>query len=211
MLFLIGVFASATLLRWGSLEGTSCNCFGSLSGGGPWGIAFQDSLLAAVALLVLAVGRKLPPDVPSRRWLRASLGLAAVTTVLVVQPMLADGPLEASSSTGVQIRVFLIAGCKHCQASLGRVQELATATALPPVKVFIGAENEHQITEFLKATNPPLQYIPLTIHQLAAFVPSVPTVQLVRDGKVRREWPAQVPSTGEISSAVGTSQTTRSR
>jgi uncharacterized membrane protein YphA (DoxX/SURF4 family) len=202
MLLLLGLFVGATLLRWTSLEGTACNCFGSLSGGGPSSILVQDALLACVVLLALAASRSQGGQPQRRRWLRLTTGAAAVTAAaFFARPTASVNALEGPSA-GDQIRVFLSASCKHCKESLGKVAELSREPRLPSVKIYIGADNDQQIAEFLSGIRPALVYAPLTFHQLGGLVSLVPTVQIVSGGKVRDEWSARVPSISEVNVAV---------
>lgn len=202
MLMLLGVFTGATLLRWQVLEGSDCRCFGALSGGGRGLIIAQDAALALVATAVLVGERRLRGRVFVRRWPRALIGAtAAGLLVASVQPVPADRALLASGERGDHVRVFLSANCPHCRASLGRVRQLTEAPDMPPISVVIGADSDRQIAVFLEG-QASLHHTPLTLRQLATFVPRVPTVQILSDGQLRKEWSAAVPTVTELREAT---------
>lgn len=197
-LLLMALFAGATLLRWRALEGTSCGCFGTLSTGGPTAILIQDAVLAGIALLVLAAGRRMKGEKPARPAWRAVVSTLVVFLAVEAARGVAGSSRLGTPAAGDHLRVFLSAGCKHCQESLGKVQALATAKSLPPLKLFIGAESDKQLEGFLRAARPQPQHVPLTLHQLGKEVSQVPTVQVLRDGRLLREWAPLVPDVAAV-------------
>lgn len=199
LLVLLALLSGATLMRWSALQGTDCNCFGRLAGGGPSTVIIRNAVLASVTFGVLVVGKG-SAFTYARRTFRTASGVAAVVAALfIAQPVGAGYRLSSGNDeAGAHIRIFLSATCKHCKESLGRVRDLAAAPALPSVQVFIGAENQKQITDFIGDAGLPMAYAPLTLHQLGSVVPRVPTVQIVRDGEVKREWSSDVPSVEEV-------------
>ena len=58
MIALLTLFLAATLLRWRLLEGTNCNCFGPLVGGGPRSVVLHATVLIAFAGGMIALVRK---------------------------------------------------------------------------------------------------------------------------------------------------------
>lgn len=202
MLLLLALFAGATALRWNVLQNTDCNCFGNLFGGGPASVMLHDLLLGSVAGLVLAVMGSDQGRV-SFRWLRVACAFVAISAGLfIAQPPATGYAFLSTTQAGDHIRVFLSANCKHCQDSLGKVEQLALAPGFPPVRVFIGADYEQQIAEFLRDTSPALEYAPVTFGQLGSIVPRVPTVQFLHDGRVQEEWSPEVPSVEQVSAAL---------
>jgi hypothetical protein len=199
ILILLVLFTSATILRWTALQGTDCNCFGNLGGGGPATTLVRNIGLACVGGLILfgAKGHKI---VCSHRWLRLALAVIAITAALLIARPASGGYafLESGGERGPHVRVFLSATCKRCQESLVKVQELASSPEAPPVRIFIGAENELQISEFLHDAAPRLTYFPVTFNQMAKVVTRVPTVQLLDGSTVQREWSNDVPGADEV-------------
>ncbi|HMG33689.1 MAG TPA: MauE/DoxX family redox-associated membrane protein [Blastocatellia bacterium] len=203
MLALLLIFSAATVLKWQTLQGTNCNCFGNLTGGGPASVILHDAILAALAIGVLFITRKAILDHPRRILRIMTGGVAILATLFVTQSSSAgDSLLRLGPDTEDQMRIFLSATCKHCQESLEKVQELRMAPGLPTTRVFIGANNQQEISDFLRDVGPDFEYTPLTFRQLGNVVPRVPTVQFVHSGKVESEWSAQVPTVDEATSTV---------
>src|SRR5437016_11529679 len=137
MIALLTLFLAATLLRWRLLEGTNCNCFGPLVGGGPRSVVLHATVLIAFAGGMIALMRK--RIIPSSlRKLRVGGGvLAMFLLAFVAHPFSVSLPQDELA--GDQIRIFLSATCEKCQKDAGKVRDLANSTDVPPVRVFIGA------------------------------------------------------------------------
>jgi hypothetical protein len=196
---LLLIFLSITLFKWDLLEGTDCNCFGSAMGGGPASVVWHDVMLLSFAALLIMLGRKQEYDKQSPRTFRAGVGaLTVLVLVFFTHQTAMEGLPADSSSEGRQVRVFLKATCIHCIESADQLRELIRAVDLPDVKVFIGAEYEGQIQDFLSRANLNVSYTPLTFSQLSRQVEHVPAVQILYMNKVLREWEGEVPTPEQV-------------
>lgn len=200
MAALIAVFVVATVVRWGSLVGTSCGCFGSVSTGGPGSVLLHGLVLIAVAVGLILLARGTAGPLPYRGFRLATGAAAALLITFAVQP-------SATSVAKVQpgeslVRIFMSATCPKCRSEVGRVRELAEGQSLAPVRLFIGAETKQQIQDFVSAAGEGLEYTPLTFPQLSRETGHVPTVQFFRDGKLLKEWVGHVPTVDEFREAL---------
>lgn len=200
MIALLAIFVVATLVRWGSLVGTNCGCFGSVATGGPGSVLLHGLVLITFAVaLILLIGRGTGAT-PYRGFRMASGIVAAVIITFVAQP-------PATSLAKVQpgesvVRVFMSATCPKCRSEVGLVRELAQGQSSAPVRLFIGAETKEQIQDFVNAAGDGLEYTPLTFPQLSRETGHVPTVQFFRDGKLFKEWVGHVPTAEEFGEAL---------
>lgn len=200
MIALLTVFLAATLLRWRLLEGTNCNCFGPLVGGGPRSVVLHNTVLIAFAASIIALMRK--TIVPSSlRGLRVGGGVLAMFLLMfVTHPFSASLPQDELA--GDQIRIFLSATCEKCQKDAVKVKDLVNGTDVPPVLVFIGASNEQEIDEYFKKVDLRFKYTPMTFTQLSRETRHVPKVQVFRAGKIIKEWEGDVPSPDAVRQAL---------
>jgi uncharacterized membrane protein YphA (DoxX/SURF4 family) len=199
---LLSLFVVATALRWNVLQGTDCSCFGTTIGGGPGSVIWHNALLLFLTANLIFFLRKGAIQY-SFRWVWVTIAAAVVFTALFFgQPHSVNGLLSRDAVAEDHIRVFLSATCKTCQKSVGKVLEITRCSDLPPVRVFIGAQSESQISDLLKDERKDVNYIPVTFSQLAREAQQVPTIQVLRDGKVVKEWVGEVPSLGEVKQAV---------
>lgn len=193
---LLALFIVATSARWGSLVGTDCACFGSASTGGPGAVLLHGSLMLGVAGGLIFLRRGAEAATPYRRFRAAAGVTAAVLITFAVQPTAT--PLSQTVPRGDALRVFMSATCSKCMSEASRVKNLSASPAAAPVQVFIGADFDRQIKDFLKGAGVDLEYTPLTFPQLAREARHVPTVQLFHGGKLLREWVGRVPSPEEV-------------
>lgn len=197
MVILLGLFVSATVFRWDLLQGTNCRCLGDFIVGGPKSVLWHNGLLILLAGSLIAIMRRTTIQWHSLRWLRTAAGVVAVITAMfIARPLSVKTSLAPPSED--EVRIFLSTTCKHCQESAGKVRELVNGSEMPPVRVFIGAQYQQQINDFLKNGNLDVDYIPLTFSQLAHQAEHVPTVRVFHGGKVVKEWIGDVPSLEEV-------------
>lgn len=202
LLGLLIAFSSATWIRFGQLQGTDCQCLGALFPGGPETVLLRNAVLAACIAALLVLTRK-SPLLQASGWRRLGLGVAAVLlTIVATRSFSGTSGLEAAPSQDDQLRIFLSATCKTCKKSVGRVGELASRYRAAPLRIFIAAHRQKEIDEFLQGIELQGGYVPLTVSQLARQVERVPTVQLLHQGKVLKEWVGEVPALAELESSA---------
>ncbi len=209
IILMLSLFVISTVWRWSALQGTDCNCFGTLFAGGPQAVLWHNAVLIPLTGLLLLIRRGGVHPAPFR-WLRTSAGLIAVFALMFFAQPIAERSSALTIGEGEdQLRVLLSATCQSCAHSAAQVQELVSHIQSPAVRLFIGAQYEDQINDFLKNNQLDAAYTPLTFSQLAREVEQVPTVRLIQGGQVIKEWTAQVPSVEEVKQALSaTTQTT---
>lgn len=64
--------------------------------------------------------------------------------------------------------------------------------------IYLGAQSNAEIEDFIKTTGVHLNYVPVTFRQLQSMSSRVPAVQIVSHGEIAGNWIGEMPSADEI-------------
>lgn len=204
MCALLVFFILETVVHWSALQSVQCGCFGPLSATGPGMSMVHEGLILLVAFLLLKLLFRVGMPTAwhaGRMWATLGLVAAALVYSVVVHPPQASGVIHRGP--GLEVRVVLSATCAHCRQLAGNVQSLQQQMHSPEVTIYLGAQTSDEIDDFVKTTGVQLVYVPVTFRQLQQMSSSVPAVQIVRNGAILKNWIGEVPSLGELQSALG--------
>lgn len=203
---LLALFFGATIYRWSLLQDTNCNCFGPVVMGGPRAVVLHTIVLIGFTIGLLALIKKTVLTSSFRTGRIAAGVFAMFLLIFVAQPFSGNNTLSQNALTGDQTRIFLSAICEKCKKEANKVRALANSNDVPPVRVFIGASYDYQISDYFKEVNLQVPYTPMTFSQLARETPHVPRVQIFRAGSLVREWDGDVPDPDEVKQVLSTAR-----
>jgi uncharacterized membrane protein YphA (DoxX/SURF4 family) len=196
-------FVAAVTFRWNLLQGKDCGCFGSFDRGGPSAVLWQDSLLLigfgvaywfrrrAINLL-----KKILITVLMTTLCLATAGYSEVSFRSKVNSL--DQPAEGK----LNAVVYLSSVCPHCIENGEKINKILNAPNLPPCKVYLAADNEGQISEFIRESHLTAQYQVITFSILWLMTKSVPVMELRRGETIVARWELGVTSMEEILAVV---------
>jgi hypothetical protein len=193
------------VVHWSALQSAQCGCFGPLSATSPaMSMMHEAAILLVVFFLLkgLSRGGMPAPTHTGRVWATLGLVAAALGYSVVIHPPQAGGVVHRGP--GLEVRVVLSATCAHCRQLAGNVQSLQQQLHSPEVTIYLGAQTSDEIDDFMKTTGVHLVYVPVTFRQLQQMSPSVPAVQILSNGAILQNWVGEVPSAGELQSALNT-------
>lgn len=200
---LLIIFLAATGIRWNELQGRDCGCFGSFDRGGPSAVLWQD------ALFLLLVG-------VTFKFRRRTIELARKMIVTVLVTFLCLGTaaysemnarskvasIDQTAQGQLNIVVYLSATCPHCIANSEKISRILTTPNLPPYQVYLAAESDSQISQFLSEGRLSVPYKVIPFNFLWIMTKSVPVMELRRGDSIVARWDGNMPTPEEVQSAV---------
>ncbi|MDD5543549.1 MAG: hypothetical protein PHX83_10290 [Acidobacteriia bacterium] len=201
---LLAVFILATGFRWKELAGHDCGCFGSFDRGGPAAVLWQDSILL-VLLIVTFRFRDRVLNLGGRRMAAVLVTLLSLATATYSEMSARStvAGIDQSAVGQLNIVVYLSSVCPHCMANAERISQIAHTPGLPPIQIYLAADNNSQITQFVVEGHLTASYKPIPFSFLWLMTKSVPVIELRRGETILVRWDGgNMPTPEDVQNAV---------
>ncbi len=203
---LLVVFLAATGFRWNLLQGHDCGCFGSFDRGGPSAVLWQDSILLLLVILAYVfrsrIFRLSKNKVVSIAIPVLCLATATYSAMSDQSKVASVNASDAAAQGQLNIVIYLSSVCPHCIANSERINKIVSTPGLPPVKTYLGAENNQQIAAFLQEGHLSIPFETIPFNVLWLMTRSVPVIELRRGETIVGRWDAVMPTPQELLDAV---------
>ncbi len=207
---LLILFLAATGFRWNLLQGRDCGCFGSFDRGGPSVVLWQDSLFLVLVGVAFKFRERMLRLAKNKIVTIAITILCLVTatySAMSTHSKLASLNDETNSQGHLNIVIYLSSVCPHCIANSERINRVVDTPGLPPVKAYLGAENQQEVASFLQEGHLSIPYTTIPFSVLWLMTKSVPVLELRRGDTIVARWDGDMPEPQQVLDAIKNART----
>jgi uncharacterized membrane protein YphA (DoxX/SURF4 family) len=201
---LLAAFIAATGFRWKELVGHDCGCFGSFDRGGPDAVLWQDSILL-VLLVVTYKFRTHVINLAGRKiaTLLITLLCLGTATYSEISAHAKVAEIDLTTQNELNLVVYLSSVCPHCMANAPRISEIAHTAGLPPIQIYLAADNPAQIAQFVTEGHFTASFKQIPFNFLWLMTKAVPVIELRRGDTIVARWDGtNMPTPEEVQNAV---------
>jgi hypothetical protein len=111
--------------------------------------------------------------------------------------------IDQTTQNQMNLVVYLSSVCPHCLANAPRISEIAHTAGLPPIQIYLAADNETQIAQFIVEGHFTASYKPIPFSFLWLMTKAVPVIELRRGDTIVARWDgSNMPTPEEVQNAV---------